>query len=123
MLTIGARLGKLDRLSRNQAFLMSLIDSGVDVLFCDLPQIPTGAVGRFMLQQMSAVAELKAGLISERTKAALAAKVARDGQWDRKVNHHLVAGAGQKAATAAVEPRQRRRPRPCSHHRNQTGGR
>jgi DNA invertase Pin-like site-specific DNA recombinase len=95
-------IAKLDRLSRNQSFLMSLVDSNVDVLFCDLPQIPAGAVGRFMLQQMSAVAELEAGLISERTKAALAAKVARDGQWDRKAKHHLVAGAGQKAATDAV---------------------
>lgn len=95
-------IAKLDRLSRNQSFLMELIDSGVDVLFCDLPQIPAGAVGRFMLQQMSAVAELEAGLISERTKAALAAKVARDGQWDRKAKHHLIAGAGQKAATEAV---------------------
>src|SRR4051794_28136556 len=96
-------IAKLDRLARNQAFLMSLIDSNVDVLFCDLPQIPAGAVGRFMLQQMSAVAELEAGLISERTKAALAAKVARDGQWDRKAKHHLVAGAGQVAATYAVK--------------------
>lgn len=95
-------IAKLDRLSRNQQFLMSLIDSNVDVLFCDLPQIPAGAVGRFMLQQMSAVADLEAGLISERTKAALAAKVARDGQWDRKSKHHLVAGVGQKAAAEAV---------------------
>jgi len=98
-------IAKLDRLSRNQSFLMALIDSGVDVLFCDLPQIPAGAVGRFMLQQMSAVAELEAGLISERTKAALAAKVARDGQRDRKAKHHLVAGVGQKAATEAVRAR------------------
>lgn len=95
-------IAKLDRLARNQSFLMALIDSGVDVLFCDLPEIPAGAVGRFMLQQMAAVAELEAGLISERTKAALAAKIARDGQWDRKSKHHLVAGAGQKAATEAV---------------------
>src|SRR5262245_3302556 len=32
-----------------------------------------GATGRFMLQQMVAVAELEAGMISARTKAALAA--------------------------------------------------
>jgi DNA invertase Pin-like site-specific DNA recombinase len=49
-----------------------------------------------MLRQMAAVAELEAGLISERTKAA---KVARDGQWDRKAKHHLVPGAGQRAAS------------------------
>lgn len=98
-------IAKLDRLARNQQFLMGLVDSGVDVLFCDLPSIPAGAAGRFMLQQMAAVAELEAGLISERTKAALAAKVARDGQWDRKAKHHLVAGAGQAAAAAAVKAR------------------
>lgn len=65
-------IAKIDRLARNQQFLMGLVDSGVDVIFCDLPEIPPGAVGRFMLQQMAAVAELEAGLISERTKAALA---------------------------------------------------
>ena len=96
-------IAKLDRLARNQRFLMELIDSGTDVLFCDLPQIPAGPAGRFLLQQMASVAELEAGLISERTKAALAAKVARDGQWDRKASHHLVPGAGQQAATAAVK--------------------
>ncbi len=39
--------------------------------FADLPQIE-GATGRFLLQQMAAVAELEAGMISARTKAALA---------------------------------------------------
>lgn len=95
-------IAKMDRLSRNQSFLMGLIDSGVDVRFCDFPDIPAGAAGRFMLQQMAAVAELEAGLISERTKAALRAKVARDGQWDRKARHHLVPGAGQAKAALKV---------------------
>jgi Resolvase, N terminal domain len=36
-----------------------------------------GATGRFLLQQMVAVAELEAGMISTRTKAALAATKAR----------------------------------------------
>ena len=44
----------------------------VAVRFADLPQIE-GATGRFLLQQMVAVAELEAGMISARTKAALAA--------------------------------------------------
>lgn len=66
-------IAKLDRLARNQTFLMELIDSGTHVAFCDLPQVPPGPTGRFILQQMAAVAELEAGLISERTKAALKA--------------------------------------------------
>jgi DNA invertase Pin-like site-specific DNA recombinase len=76
---IGATVvfAKLDRLYRNAKFLLALIDSGVDVVFCDLPQIPPGAMGRFLLTQMASVAELEAGLISERTKAALAAAKAR----------------------------------------------
>jgi len=94
-------VAKVDRLTRSQAFLEKLRDSGVEVRFCDLPDVK-GATGRFLLAQMAAVAELEAGLISERTKAALAAKVARDGQWDRRAKHHLVPGAGQRAAALAV---------------------
>jgi SAM-dependent methyltransferase len=58
------------------SFLLKLIDSGVDVLFADLPEL-NGAMGRFMLTTMASVAELEAGLISERTKAALKAAKAR----------------------------------------------
>jgi hypothetical protein len=42
------------------------------VRFADLPMIE-GATGKFLLQQMAAVAELEAGMNSARTKAALAA--------------------------------------------------
>lgn len=94
-------VAKVDRLARSQSFLESLRASGVDIRFCDLPDVK-GATGKFLLAQMAAVAELEAGLIGERTKAALAAKVARDGQWDRKSKHHLVPGAGQAAAARAV---------------------
>jgi DNA invertase Pin-like site-specific DNA recombinase len=44
----------------------------VDVLFADLPEV-RGAMGKFILTQMAAIAELEAGLTGERTKAALAA--------------------------------------------------
>jgi DNA invertase Pin-like site-specific DNA recombinase len=53
-------------------FLVKLIESGVEVLFADLPEL-NGAMGKFVLITMANVAELEAGLISERTKAALAA--------------------------------------------------
>jgi DNA invertase Pin-like site-specific DNA recombinase len=69
-------VAKLDRLSRNVAFLLKLIDSGVDVLFADLPELK-GAMGKFVLITMANVAELEAGLVSERTKAALKAAKAR----------------------------------------------
>jgi DNA invertase Pin-like site-specific DNA recombinase len=67
-------VAKLDRLSRNQSFLMSVYEGTGEggVVFCDLPTIPPGPVGKFIVQQMAAVAELERGLISQRTKAALA---------------------------------------------------
>lgn len=69
-------VAKVDRLTRSVAFLSQLLESGVDVRFADLPALE-GPTGRFMLQQMAAVAELEAGLIGQRTKAALAAAKAR----------------------------------------------
>ena len=69
-------VAKLDRLSRNVSFLLKLIESGLDVLFADLPDL-NGAMGKFVLITMANVAELEAGLISERTKAALKAAKAR----------------------------------------------
>jgi DNA invertase Pin-like site-specific DNA recombinase len=68
---------KLDRLTRNVDLLRSLVASDVDLVFCDLPNVPPGPMGRFLLTQMAAVAELEAGLIGERTKNALAAAKAR----------------------------------------------
>ncbi len=65
-------VSKVDRLTRSVAFLSRLLEAGVDVRFADLPQIE-GATGTFLLQQMAAVAQLEAGMISKRTKDALTA--------------------------------------------------
>ncbi|WP_439922685.1 recombinase family protein [Nitrobacter sp. JJSN] len=73
-------VAKVDRLTRSVAFLSRLLEAGVDVRFADLPAIE-GPTGRFMLQQMAAVAELEAGLISSRTRAALAAAKVRGARW------------------------------------------
>lgn len=87
-------VAKVDRLARSKGFLERIIESGVDVRFCDLPSIE-GATGRFILQQMAAVAELEAGLISTRTKAALAAAKQR--------GQKLGGNRGVKLAAAAQE--------------------
>ena len=72
-------IAKLDRLARNTAFLLSVVEGcgEAGVVFCDLPQVPPGPMGKFFVTLMAAVAELEAGMISARTKAALAAAKAR----------------------------------------------
>ncbi len=69
-------VANVSRLTRSLAFLSKLLEAGVDVRFCDLPAIE-GPTGRFMLQQMAAVAELEAGMIGDRTRKALTAAKAR----------------------------------------------
>ena len=48
---IGATLvfAKLDRLTRNVDLLRSLVATDVDLVFCDLPHVPAGGMGRFLL--------------------------------------------------------------------------
>src|SRR5271168_5511689 len=55
---IGAKLvfAKLDRLTRNVDLLRALVASSVDLVFCDLPSVPPGPMGRFLLTQMASVA-------------------------------------------------------------------
>src|SRR4051812_18144377 len=98
-------IAKLDRLTRNTRFLLALVESRADIVFCDLPQLPPGPEGRFILTMFAAVAELEAGMISRRTKAALAAYKARGGLLGaaRPGAHRLRGGADPVAATRAGE--------------------
>lgn len=98
-------VAKLDRLARSARFLLTITEGAGEggVVFCDLPSIPAGPVGKFMLTQLAAVAELEAGLISERTKAALQAAKARGVKLG---NPRLRAGdadAARKASQVAQE--------------------
>lgn len=94
-------IAKLDRLARNARFLLNVVDGVGDggVLFCDLPQIPDGAVGKFLVTLLAAVAELEAGMISARTVAALAAAKARGA---RLGNPRLIKGSAEGARKANV---------------------
>ena len=59
-------IAKLDRLSRNAAFLMTLQDAGVKFVAADLPQANNLTIGI-----MALVAQQEAEAISKRTKEAL----------------------------------------------------
>jgi DNA invertase Pin-like site-specific DNA recombinase len=65
-------IAKLDRISRNAAFLMQLQDSGVEFVCCDMP-----SADRFTVGILALVAERERELISQRTKAGLAIAKAR----------------------------------------------
>ena len=66
---------KLDRLARDVEFTFKVINTGIKVHFCDMPQLNT-----LILGVMASVAQYERELISQRTKAALKAKKDRDGQ-------------------------------------------
>jgi DNA invertase Pin-like site-specific DNA recombinase len=95
-------VAKVDRLTRSVGFLSRLLEAGVDVRFADLPAVE-GPTGRFILQQMAAVAELEAGLISSRTKAALAAAKKRGRKLGGFRGTSLTRKAREAGRTAQVE--------------------
>jgi DNA invertase Pin-like site-specific DNA recombinase len=96
----GARLiiAKLDRLARNVFFISSLMESGVDFVACDLP-----AADKLTIHILAAVAEHEREMISQRTKAALAAAKARGVQMGNPhgTRYLVAAGKGNVDAIAA----------------------
>ena len=65
-------VAKLDRLARNVHFISGLMQSGVDFVAVDFPH-----VNKLTVHILAAVAEHEREMISDRTKAALAAAKAR----------------------------------------------
>jgi DNA invertase Pin-like site-specific DNA recombinase len=68
-------IARLDRLTRNVAFLANLMESGVEFVAVDQPHATP-----FTIHILAAVAEHEAKMISARTKTALAAYKARGGK-------------------------------------------
>lgn len=92
-------IAKLDRLARNVAFIANLMESATDFVAVDMPH-----ASRLVLHVMAAFAEHEREMISQRTKAALAAAKARgvklglNGARLAAANH-----AGAVAYTATIE--------------------
>jgi DNA invertase Pin-like site-specific DNA recombinase len=65
-------IAKLDRLSRNVAFIATLMDGKIDFVCCDFP-----TANRLTLHILAAVAEHEREMIAKRTKDGLAAAKAK----------------------------------------------
>lgn len=89
-------VAKLDRLSRDVAFIASLMAQRVPFICADLGD----SVDPFMLHIYAAFAERERHMISQRTKSALAAAKARGVQLGGRPEN-LSSDARQKGATAS----------------------
>ena len=101
---VGGRLAiaRLDRLARNAAFLLTLRDSGVDFVCCDNPHATPLTIG-----VLAVVAEEESRLISQRTKAAMAAAKERGQTFGnpRGAEYLRRAGQGNHAAVSTIKNR------------------
>jgi DNA invertase Pin-like site-specific DNA recombinase len=91
-------IAKLDRLSRNLAFIAALMESGVEFVAVDNPH-----ANKLTVHILAAVAEHEREMISERTKAALQAAKARG---VRLGNPQLAKAAKRGVAAVRANARQ-----------------
>ena len=102
---------KLDRLARDVEFTFRVINSGVQVHFCDMPTLNT-----LILGVMASVAQYERELISQRTKAALKAKKEKGGTSDlwgsKNGNTDRIKAINKAASISASNRREKARQKP-----------
>jgi DNA invertase Pin-like site-specific DNA recombinase len=89
-------IAKLDRLSRNVAFIANLMESGVDFVACDFP-----TANKLTVHILAAMAEYEREMISKRIKDALAAAKMRGVKLGKPENlNEKAARSGRVLGTA-----------------------
>jgi DNA invertase Pin-like site-specific DNA recombinase len=92
-------VSKLDRLSRDVAFVAGLMAQRVPFIVAELGR----DADPFMLHLYAALAEKERRLISERTRAALAIRKAEGGRLGNPTNIHLAGETGRASLIAAAD--------------------
>lgn len=93
----GLIIAKLDRLARNVHFISGLMETGVEFAVADMPN-----ADRFQLHLFAALAEKEAEVISQRTRAALAA--AKDRGTELGKHGKVLAARNQCEAMDRLKP-------------------
>lgn len=105
-------VAKLDRLAKDTAFLLSILDAGTSVEFLDFPQT-RGVTGRLVITIMAAVAEFESRRIGERMAAAYQTLKTRGGRkWKAFVGRlrRIMTAARRKRRKEAMRFRASIRP-------------
>ena len=84
-------IAKLDRLSRNLAFIANILDGNIEFVCADMPN-----ANKMMLQMMAVIAEFEAKQISERTVTALQAAKARGTLLGNRTNWEYAQSLGHE---------------------------
>ena len=91
---------ELNLWAHNIGFTSKVLSSEIDVYFCDMPFVDAK-----ILEILARVAQYERGLISRRTKAALAAKKQRGERWNIEANMEAISKAARVRAPHAGSER------------------
>ena len=91
-------IAKLDRLSRNVAFIANLMEAGADFVAVDMPH-----ANKLTIHILSAVAEHEREMISQRTRAALAAAKSRGVKLGNRSNIGVAQANSRTIRTAEAD--------------------
>lgn len=91
-------IAKLDRLSRNVAFIANLMEAGVDFVAVDMPH-----ANKLTIHILSAVAEHEREMISQRTRAALSSAKSRGVVLGNRTNLEVAQARSRASRTGQAD--------------------
>ena len=107
-------VAKLDRLSRDVEFIFKVVNTGIDIHFCDMPVVNTIVLGIF-----ASVAQYERELICGRTRSALKAKKERGEEtggtntlWGKETHSDRKEAIKKMVGCSAEERRRRAKENP-----------